>query len=560
MRDKNLIKKSMIFGLVVVGIALMLSGNVNAYNKEGNGCCGCDSCRDCMDALNDDKWCYRTVRIYGDITNNIKTIGTQRGCIGNPENFKGKTFDCQGHTMHGNSSEPDGGIVLNHRGQNTIKNCIITGFDFGIFLYDSRSNNIINNTIYSNDYYGIVLRSSSYNTITNNNIYSNWWGIYLNYSSSNTFNTNKICDNYIYSFYISDSPSNYGSNNTCNSGWNDMGIEKGCAYRCDGTVCDADKDYYVKVYSCGGTDCNDNNANIHPNATEICNGIDDNCNYQTDEGLQQYTYFRDADSDNYGSKTNNITTCNATIPAGYITNNTDCNDNNNQMHPGATEICDGNDNNCNNQTDEGFTQYSYFRDADNDNYGSKTNNITTCNATIPAGYIADNSDCNDNNAGINPSATEIYYDGVDNDCNTLTKDCDKDNDGFNRMGGICDGTDCNDSNAIINPSTVWFYDADNDGYGNATNYIISCDKPSENYVLYDLGLDCDDNNDSITDECCTKFDFDNNTAIDIFDVVAALEYLSEGKQIYNTICSEANGNGRIDLIDVIALIDKIVIG
>ncbi|MDI6730348.1 MAG: immune inhibitor A, partial [Candidatus Altarchaeum sp.] len=147
-------------------------------------------------------------------------------------------------------------------------------------------------------------------------------------------------------------------------------------------------------------------------------------------------------------------------------------------------------------------------------------------------------------------------------CENALINCDSDNDGFNATDetseGICDGNDCNDNNTSINPNTVWFYDADNDTYGNATNYILNCTKPSGNYILYGLGLDCDDFNVSITHECCTKFDFDNNATVDIFDVVATLEYLSEGKQIYNSICSEANGNGRINLIDVFALIDKIV--
>ena len=93
-----------------------------------------------------------------------------------------------------------------------------------------------------------------------------------------------------------------------------------------------------------GDDCNDNNASINPNATEICNGVDDNCNGEIDEGVKQ-TFYRDADNDGYGNATNTTQAC--TAPAGYTTDDTDCNDNNASIHPGATEIYgDDIDENC----------------------------------------------------------------------------------------------------------------------------------------------------------------------------------------------------------------------
>ncbi len=97
-------------------------------------------------------------------------------------------------------------------------------------------------------------------------------------------------------------------------------------------------------------DCDDNNTNIHPGATEICDGKDNDCDGQIDEGLLN-TYYRDADGDTYGNPNNTTQAC--TLPAGYVTNNTDCNDSDSSINPVSTEICDGKDNNCNNLIDEG---------------------------------------------------------------------------------------------------------------------------------------------------------------------------------------------------------------
>ena len=68
------------------------------------------------------------------------------------------------------------------------------------------------------------------------------------------------------------------------------------------------------------------------------------CNVET-------TYYQDADSDGYGNS--NITLQACTQPTGYVSDSTDCDDNNAAVHPGATEICgNGIDDNCNGQVDE----------------------------------------------------------------------------------------------------------------------------------------------------------------------------------------------------------------
>ena len=115
------------------------------------------------------------------------------------------------------------------------------------------------------------------------------------------------------------------------------------------------------------TDCKDNDPARHPGATETCNGIDDDCDGQTDEGVQA-TYYRDADSDSYGNAS--VTTQACTLPAGYVTSSTDCNDSTAAVNPGATEVCNGIDDDCDGQTDESACSTTSIppptSDADND--------------------------------------------------------------------------------------------------------------------------------------------------------------------------------------------------
>lgn len=122
-------------------------------------------------------------------------------------------------------------------------------------------------------------------------------------------------------------------------------------------VIDNDKDGYNST-----VDCDDNNANVHPGATEICNGIDDNCINGIDENnvcgnqSNQTTYFYcDVDGDSYFSITPTITCLPGTscVPFGCLTTpGNDCNDNNPLTHPNAVELCDLVDNNCNGIVDE----------------------------------------------------------------------------------------------------------------------------------------------------------------------------------------------------------------
>jgi hypothetical protein len=98
-------------------------------------------------------------------------------------------------------------------------------------------------------------------------------------------------------------------------------------------------------------DCKDNDPNINPAKAEICDDKDNNCNGQTDEGVL-LVFYKDFDEDGY---TDGTTRVSCSKPAGYVLSATpgDCKDNDPNINPGKTEICDNKDNNCNGQTDEG---------------------------------------------------------------------------------------------------------------------------------------------------------------------------------------------------------------
>src|SRR5581483_122576 len=138
-----------------------------------------------------------------------------------------------------------------------------------------------------------------------------------------------------------------------------------------------------------GGDCNDSVASIHPGAAELCNGVDDNCNGQVDDGLTFSNYYPDADGDGYGNKQASAQSACAPV-SGKVTNNTDCDDSRFGVHPGASEVCNGLDDNCNGSIDEGLTFTNYYPDVDGDGYGSSTAMAQSACAPVP-GKVTDHT-------------------------------------------------------------------------------------------------------------------------------------------------------------------------
>ena len=234
---------------------------------------------------------------------------------------------------------------------------------------------------------------------------------------------------------------------------------------------DADSDTYgnadVTETSCWGSegfvaddsDCDDTDPTVNPDGTETCDGEDENCDGTVDEGFDTETYYRDYDGDEYGDPADSIVYCER--PAGYVTDSTDCDDDNYWRNPGLPELCDAIDNDCDETVDEDIEDVTYYPDADGDLYGDASGDpVVDC--APPSGYVVDSSDCNDSDATVNPGEIEA--------CNGVDDDCD---------GELDEGLELE----------TFFLDEDDDGYGIPEETTEACAVP-DGYS--ELDTDCDD--------------------------------------------------------------------
>lgn len=97
-------------------------------------------------------------------------------------------------------------------------------------------------------------------------------------------------------------------------------------------------------------DCDDSNGDVYPSASETCNDRDDDCDGTIDEGLATL-WFEDGDGDGYGDSESEIASC--FTPAGFVSNDGDCDDDEDDVNPDASETCNATDDNCDGEIDEG---------------------------------------------------------------------------------------------------------------------------------------------------------------------------------------------------------------
>ena len=296
-------------------------------------------------------------------------------------------------------------------------------------------------------------------------------------------------------------------------------------------------------------DCDDDNAAIAPGLAEVCDGIDNDCDREIDEGEAQgaVMFYADADEDGFGSPNYTLTRC--VQPEGYVSSAGDCDDLDSTIFPEATETCDGTDEDCDGEVDEAGAsrEDTWYRDADTDGFGSAADDtVRACNQ--PDGYVDNASDCDDEDAGVNPEGLDSWYDGIDSDCDGAD-DYDADADGY--PTDAFGGTDCDDEDSAIRPgvaeacdgddndcdgltdedgatgATRFYEDRDRDGYGLLSSSRDACSAPA-GYAARSGDCDDDDNTarpglpeswyDGIDTDCDGESDFDaDRDGIDSLD-------------------------------------------
>ena len=206
----------------------------------------------------------------------------------------------------------------------------------------------------------------------------------------------------------------------------------------------------VPGHSTMAGDCDDTSADTHPDADERCNGVDDDCDGEADDdAVDGDDWYPDQDGDGHGNWTM-LPRRRCSPLSGHVVLADDCNDFMFQMHPGAEEICDGVDNDCNFFVDDAPTDgVSTWPDLDGDGYGdASAQPVATC--AVQADASLNGADCDDDDVTRHPAAPEVC-DLVDNDCNGIVDVDDTVDDAGTVAWSTCDAA-C----AVVAGDTSWF--------------------------------------------------------------------------------------------------------
>ena len=268
---------------------------------------------------------------------------------------------------------------------------------------------------------------------------------------------------------------------------------------------DADGDGYGDPFDGGWTcvapdgsaentlDCDDTDALISPDADEVCDGADNDCNGLVDDDDPDIdlstttTYYSDLDGDGYGDATTGVESCRP--PSDTVTDATDCDDDDSAINPDAAEaIGDGVDSDCDGTE-------SCYVDADDDGYRPDTSTtvVSADSDCDDSGEALDSdpwADCDDTDPTRNPGEADAVGDGIDSDCNGAeTCYVDADDDGYADESGAtvasadedCSDsgealssapqTDCDDAASTVNPGES---EVCNDGVDNDCDAATTC--------------------------------------------------------------------------------------
>lgn len=263
-----------------------------------------------------------------------------------------------------------------------------------------------------------------------------------------------------------------GQDETCN------GVDDNCDQRVDEDVAlpwypDTDGDGFgdasVQValacvapagFVSDGTDCDDTRADVNPSGTEDCSAVDMNCDGDPINDAEGAWYVDD-DGDGWGVP--DATPEDSCDPGpGWVELEGDCDDDDSLQNPDAAEVCNDEDDDCDEEIDDGLEFVSTYQDADLDGFGAAATETIAC--SVAPGRVTNGADCADLDATSYPGAPERCDNGVDNDCDALTDDDDSPE------------------------ADTWYTDVDADGHGNPTQSFQACD--AEGASLLDD--DCDD--------------------------------------------------------------------
>ncbi len=219
---------------------------------------------------------------------------------------------------------------------------------------------------------------------------------------------------------------------------------------------DRDRDGFVdaRCFNEGGAqgdDCNDLEATVSPLSGEVCNGRDDDCDGDVDEGVA-LAGFVDADADGRGDDAFAMTACAGA--ARFAVLGSDCDDGDLSVQPVQNEICDAKDNDCDGSIDENARPALWYEDVDGDGYGDvRGARLVQCDP--PPGYSLLPTDCAPGDASRSPVGVEICN-GLDDDCNGVADFAatpgdleDDDHDGIPDVS--CGGGDCDDLDPFVGP-------------------------------------------------------------------------------------------------------------
>ncbi|MCB9600128.1 MAG: hypothetical protein H6722_01820 [Sandaracinus sp.] len=254
------------------------------------------------------------------------------------------------------------------------------------------------------------------------------------------------------------------------------GVDEDCDPSTFG-VRDADGDGTIDARCCNGercgTDCDDATASVRPGASEVCNERDDDCDGASDEGIERTRYFPDADSDGYGAREGEGRVACAR-PEGFAVDDLDCDDGSADVSPVAAERCNASDDDCDGAIDE-LEGNTFYRDADGDGFGDDTVTMSVRGCVPPEGFVGRPGDCDDTRGSTHPGARELCN-GVDDDCSSVeapggaAPSEDGDGDLHSPPDATCEGgfpkDDCDDSRAVTFAGAPEFcsgYDDDCDG-------------------------------------------------------------------------------------------------